>query len=90
MNEEDLNELANSILREMYASAEPPLDFDEAAANPDEMDDDWYEQHYLPEDEQERIFEKHTDDEELTNSEHLSLTMTCILDLGPTSTPVES
>ena len=37
-----------------------------------------------------RIFEKHTDDEELTNSEHLSLTMTCILDLGPTSTPVES
>ena len=57
MNEEDLNELANNILREMYASAEPPLDFDEAAANPDEMDDDWYEQHYLPEDIQEHIEE---------------------------------
>lgn len=85
----DLEELRNDILREMYAEAEPPLDFDEALENPDDMDDDWYSQHYLSKEEQERIFDEHVEDENLSSQEHTALTMTCILDLGPTNVPLE-
>ncbi len=83
----DLTELRNDILREMYASAEPPLDFDEVLANPDDQPDDWYQRHYLDSDEQQEIFEKHVEEyeRELTQSEHAALSTTCIMMLGPTA-----
>ena len=85
----DLKQLRDEILNEMYAEAEPPLDFDYAVANADEMDDDWYQQHYLSQERCQEIFDKHTESVDLTKSEHLSLTMTCLADLAPTSQPLE-
>lgn len=85
----DIEELRNDILREMYAAAEPPLDFDEVLASPEEQPDDWYSQHYLSGEEQERIFDKHVGGVDLTDQEHTALTMTCILDLGPTNVPLD-
>ena len=82
----DLKELRDDILNEMYAEAEPPLDFDEVLANPDDQPDDWYQRHYLASDEQQEIFTKHVDafERELTSSEHADLSLTCITSLGPT------
>ena len=85
----DLEQLRDDILNEMYAEAEPPLDFDYALENPDEMDDDWYSQHYLSDERQREIFDKHTAKHDLTDSEHTSLTMTCILSLGPSNVKEE-
>jgi hypothetical protein len=81
----DLTELRNDILREMYARAEPPLNFDKVLDSPDEMDDDWYQKHYLSSEEEQEIFSKHTEDVSLTKSEHAQLSMACITDLGPTN-----
>lgn len=82
----DLKELRDDILREMYAEAEPPLDFDEVLANPDDQPDDWYQRHYLDSERQKEIFSKHVEnfERELTSSEHADLSLTCITSLGPT------
>lgn len=85
----NLKEIRNDILQEMYEEAEPPLDFSDVLENPDEYPDDWYSQHYLSKEDEQRIFDKHTEGVDLTSSEHLSLTMTCITSLGPTNVPPE-
>lgn len=82
----NLEQLRNDILTEMYAEAEPPLDFQAALENPDEMDERWFEQHRLPSERQQEIFDKHTEDVELTDREYTMLLLTCITSLGP-STP---
>jgi len=83
----DLKQLRNDILREVYAEAEPGLDFDEVLDNPDEQPDDWYQRHYLSDERQREIFTKHVEDfeRELTSSEHADLSLTCITSLGPTA-----
>lgn len=83
----DLKELRNDILREVYAEAEPSLDFDKMLDNPDDQPDDWYQRHYLSDERQEEIFEKHVEnfERELTRSEHADLALTCITSLGPTA-----
>ena len=43
-------ELAEEILTEMYAEAEPPLDFEYLRENPEEAEDEWYQNHYLSSD----------------------------------------
>lgn len=86
MRQEKLIEIRNDILREMYQEAEPPLDFDYALENPDEMEEGWFGEHYLSDEKQSEIFDKHIDQHpELTNDEISSLNWTCILDLGPTN-----
>lgn len=85
----DLEELRNDILREMYAEATPPLDFDRVLEDPDSVDDDWYSQHFLSDDEQERIFDKHVEQHNLTDREHTALVMECILNLGPSNVALE-
>jgi hypothetical protein len=80
----NLEELRNEILTEMYSEAEPPLDFRKVLANPDEHPEDWYKRHYLRPKRQREIFEKHVADESLTENEHAQLSLTCITDLGPT------
>lgn len=83
MNE--IEELQKKILNELYDKAEPPADFDNIRNNPDKQPDDWYQHHYLPSNKQEEIFDKHTEDAPLTNSQRTSLALTCITSLGPTS-----
>lgn len=73
----------------MYKSAEPPLDFYDLLTNPDEYGDEWYNNHHLSQEEKQRIFQEHVEDENLTDGERISLRMSCLLTLGPTSTPNE-
>lgn len=79
----DLVEIRDDVLREMYDEAEPGLDFDDLLDDPDEYPDDWYEQHTLDSERQREILDKHLEQYDLTEQEHTSLVMTCILDLGP-------
>lgn len=80
-----VKEIAFNALREMYQEAEPPLDFDDALENPDKYGDEWYSEHYLDGDRQSEILSKHCEGENLTGSEHTSITMTAILHYGPSS-----
>ena len=81
----DTKEIAYDALREMYSEAEPPLDFDEVLENPEEQDDDWYINHYLPSERQREIVDKHCDKHNLSKGERTTVTMTAILNYGPTS-----
>lgn len=81
----DTKEIAYDALREMYSEAEPPLDFDEVLENPEEQDDDWYTNHYLPSERQREIVDKHCDKHNLSKGERTTVTMTAILNYGPTS-----
>ena len=83
-----LEEIANDILREMYAEAEPPLDFDEVRRNPEDYNDHaWYSQHYLPHERQKEIRDKHCEKYDLSDRERSAVTYTTILNLGPRGTP---
>lgn len=84
----DLVEVRDTIMREVYSEAEPGLDWDDLLENPDEYPDDWYEQHTLPAEREREIFDKHCDEFDVGEQERTALTMTCILDLGP-SNPTE-
>jgi len=66
----DLTKLRNEIMQEVYEEAEP---------------DDWYSQHYLSSEREQEIFDKHTQDVDLTSSEHAHLALVCITSLGPTN-----
>jgi hypothetical protein len=81
----ELKELRNQILREVYSEAEPGLDFDDLLANPDDYPDNWFEQHTLSAEREREIFEKHTADADLTESERTYLLTECILNLGPSN-----
>lgn len=83
----DLIKLRNDILREMYAEAEPPLDFDEALANPKDQPDNWCSQHYLSNERQREILDKHLAKHDLSEREINTLTWHCILNLGPMNVP---
>jgi len=72
-------------MNQMYDEAEPSLEFDDFLENPDDYPEDWYARHYLDSERQLEIMEEHTEDVELTDSEHASLSLTCITSLGPTS-----
>ena len=89
LTEDEYETLWKDILTEMYQEAEPPLDFEEVLASPEDQPEDWFKQHYLPEEKSEEIFDKHVEGVELTDREHTGLVMTCILDLGPTNVPLE-
>lgn len=88
-SDEELREISYDVLREMYEEAEPGLDFDEALEDPDEMDDDWYQQHSLPKKRQLEIRDKHCEKHNLNDSERSTVTWTAILNYGPSYTPNE-
>ncbi|UBF21853.1 hypothetical protein HSTV-3_gp93 [Halorubrum virus HSTV-3] len=83
----NLREVLNDVLREMYAEAEPPLDFDDVLENPDEYGSGWYSEHYLDGDRQTEIVEKHAEKHDLNRGERKSLSFSAILSYGPSSTP---
>lgn len=78
-------EIAYDALREMYDEAEPSLDFDDVLENPNDYPDNWFEQHYLDGERQKEIVEKHCDKYNITDEQHMHITMTAILNLGPAS-----
>lgn len=86
---EELGEIAKDALRDMYAEAEPPLDFDHALENPDEMEREWYKNHFLPQDRQTEIVREYCEEHDLSQRECNSLHWTTIVDLGPSSNPPE-
>lgn len=81
----DLQEVAFDALREMYSRADPPLDFDHALENPEEYEDDWFQNHYLPHEEQVEIVEAHCEMHNLNSRERQGVEMLALLDYGPTS-----
>jgi len=85
MSDQDLVELRNTILREVYEAAEPGLDFDDLLENPDEYPGEWYDNHYLSPDREQEIFDKHTEDVDLNSREHADLVLTCTVSLGPSN-----
>jgi hypothetical protein len=79
----DPTDVAYDAIREIYDEAEPGLDFDEVLNDPDEFDDDWYSQHYLPDERQREILNKHLDKHDLSDKQESSVTITVILWYGP-------
>lgn len=82
-DKDELREIAYDILREIYDEAEPGLDFDEVLENPNDQPDDWFSQHYLSEERQNEIYEKHCDKHDLSQSERNSVHWTAIFQYGP-------
>ncbi|QIR31254.1 hypothetical protein M1M18_gp046 [Halorubrum virus Serpecor1] len=81
----NIQEILNDVLREMYAEAEPPLDFDDVLENPDDYGSGWYSDHYLDGDRQAAIVEKHAEEHDLNRSERKTLSFSAILSYGPSS-----
>lgn len=81
----DLEEIANDMLRQMYDEAEPSRDYDEVLENPEEVEDEWYKNHYLDGDRVQEIFEEHCEKHNVTDREHLSLSIHVITGASPTS-----
>jgi len=80
----DLNEIGSDMLREMYAEAEPSLDFDRVLDSPGGvLDEDFYKNHYLSAEEQHQIFQKYADRHDLTHKEKASLSMGILIDYAP-------
>lgn len=48
----NLSKLSEEILTQMYAAADPPLDFQEVLDNRHDFDENWYQQHTLSEERQ--------------------------------------
>lgn len=83
----DLQEVVYDILQEVYEEAEPGLDFEDLRENPEDYPDDWYSQHYLDEEREREILEKHLEKHDLTEREESQITFTVILDMGPSNVP---
>ena len=77
--------VSKEILIEMYEEAEPGLDFEYALENPEEFEDGWYSNHYLSDERQETILDKHCEKYDLTDTEYTQITMTTILNYGPSN-----
>lgn len=83
----DLEEIRNDMLRQMYNEAEPPRDFDEVLENPEEVEDKWYQNHYLEVERVQEIFDEHCEKHDINEREHLTLSFEVIMSLSPTSNP---
>lgn len=84
---EEMEPYIEEALTRMYEEAEPSLDFKEVLENPSEQDYDWYEQHYLSSERQGEIVDNVKEKYSLNDAESRHLSMTAILDYGPTSNP---
>ncbi len=85
MQQVDLWEICSDILRQMYAEAEPPLDFDDVLDSPKDFDSEWYTQHTLSQERQNEIVQEHVEQHDLSKKERTAVMCTTILDLGPAS-----
>jgi hypothetical protein len=72
-------------LTRMYEEAEPSLDFQKVLDDPEAMDENWYEQHYLPSERQQEIVADISEEYNLNSAEETNLIMQAILNYGPAS-----
>lgn len=87
MTEQTAQEVADAVLTQMYAEANPGLDWQWAQDNPDEMDDDWYTNYYLDGERQHEILDSHLDEAELSDRDETAVKLSVLLDYAPTSDP---
>ena len=85
----NLEQAVDEALTQMYDEAEPPLDYQWAKNHPAKVDEDEHLQHYLSGERQEEIVEEVADQYDLNGVEKLSLQMETILNMGPTTVPLE-
>lgn len=78
-----MEQIVKDVLTEMYAEAEPPIDFQEILDNPNEHDE-FYKEHALSHDRQEAIINKHAEKNNLSEGAITALYWSCILQYGPT------
>lgn len=91
MDTNELRELADEMLTDMYSEAEPPLDFMELRENPENAEERWFDKHHLPAERQREIFDEHIEanKSDLSKEEISALSFEVILNLGPRNTPRE-
>lgn len=90
MDDEQLWEIAKDILQEIYIFAKPSLDFKEEIKengkfrkdNP-ETEPDAYLDHYLPQEKQEKIIQKHLEKHFLNKAEKKKIKTEVTLGLAP-------
>lgn len=87
VSQEDLHEIKDKILEDMYSEADPPLDYKKAKENPEEFSEDELrpEEHYLPQDRQEEILQNYFEKHNLSKREKRKLRTTVILEYGPSN-----
>mgnify|MGYP006928065590 FL=1 len=83
----ELEPYIEEALTRMYEEAEPPLDFQEVLEDPQSMDENWYEQHYLSSERQQEIVSDISEEHNLNSLEETNLSMEAILSYGPTANP---
>lgn len=81
----NLSKLSEEILTQMYAAADPPLDFQEVLDNHQDFDENWYQQHTLSEERQQEIIEEVLEPHKLDERERSKIVMTCTLNYGPST-----
>jgi len=86
----ELEPYIEEAVTRMYEEAEPPLDFQEVLDDPQSMDENWYEQHYLSGERQKEIVSEISEEHNLNSREEMNLSMEAILSnsarLAPRST----
>ncbi|WP_372611687.1 hypothetical protein [Halomonas sp.] len=87
MTNDELRELRDDIVREMYAEAVPPMDYDDLRENPDDYPEEWYKNHYLSTERFREIYDKHIDEAGISRRENTSLSIAVLATLAPTSNP---
>ena len=74
MRRDNLSDMVWNILQDMYAEADPPMDFKvECAA--DRLHGEWYARHVLSEERQQAIVKKHVDRKRLNRLDQSALGM---------------
>lgn len=86
VDDSELQEIIVECVAQMYEEAEPPCDFRNVLAEPDDYPNDWYTNHYLDGDRQQEIVEEYAEKYDLSERERRSLNYSAILNYGPTST----
>lgn len=74
--------VCKEILTQMYAAAEPPLDFNEVLENREDVDNNWYQNHTLSADRQQEIKKDIYEQFDLEDYEKSSIEMS-LLNLAP-------
>lgn len=85
---DQLRELRDDILHEVYQEADPPLDWRDAANNPDDYPDFHPSNHVLSNERQREIREKHIAGHDLSDRQQSQLTFAVVTEWGPRDTEV--
>lgn len=79
----NLLKLRNEILIEMYAQADPPLDFQRVLESPEDYSQEWYLDHTLDSETQQNIVDDICNQNNVSKREKRILLCEAMLNLGP-------